>query len=145
MEYVASYPLTEDVLTPHVGRNVVGYTLLGDPFCGKIHACKDGHIHLAPLERPDVVTSGKVNKLKNHQKRAKTQKKATISSVKSAKRVQEKAKISLYGYGYQPYGYQPYGYGYGYGGGFVPGFGFGLGAGIGFALPLLAIGALFFI
>lgn len=134
MEYVASYPLTEDVLTPHVGRNVVGYTVLGDPFCGKIQACKDGHIHLEPLGRSEVVTSGKVNKLKNHRKRAKI--KASTSAQKSAKRVQEKAKISLYAY--PPYGY-------GYGGGFAPAFRFGLGAGIGFALPLLAIGALFFI
>lgn len=143
MEYIASYPLTEDALTPHIGRNVIGYTVLGDPFCGKIHACKNGHIHLEPLDRPGAVTSGKVKQLKNHQRRSKPQKKASTSALKSAKRYQEKAKISLYGYGNEPYGY---GYGYGgYGGGFVPGFGFGLGAGIGFVLPLLAIGALFFI
>lgn len=140
MKYIASYPITEEAVLPYVNRHVIGFTHLGDPFWGVVNACKDGHIHLSPINPNVAVTQATLNRLQKAKKKHKQKvgiKKASLKSkTKVSKAALEKANISLYG--------PSFGYGYGYGGSaFAPGFGFGLGAGIGFALPLLAISALF--
>jgi hypothetical protein len=118
MHLIASYPITEQTLTPYVGRPVMGFTHHGDPFYGTLKSCSDGKIYLTPLQgaaaSPAAVKSMKKS-LSNHPKAKKNAGKPN------------KAKISFFG---------PPGFGFG-------GFGFGLGAGLGFALPLLTIAALF--
>lgn len=128
MELIAAHPLNEDLIRTHIGKPILGVTRWGDPFCGTIESCRDGSLYLVPLQRG--LSQAKVKTLTT--KLAKHNKKRSAAKIKSlpkaSKQRLQKANISQYG---------PVGYGVG------PGFGFGLGAGIGFALPLLAISALY--
>lgn len=128
MDLIASHPLSETVIRPHIGKRVIGVTHWGDPFCGTIQACRDGHLHLVPIGAE--LSPAKVKAIKSQlARRNKKRRPAKIKSIPKVSQQQlQKANISIYG----PFGF-----------GIAPGFRFGLGAGLGFALPLLAIGALF--
>jgi len=129
MHHIASYPLTEQALTPYIGRSVVGITHHGDRFVGTLQSCSEGQIYLVPIQRGAASAAVKSFKKQftNHPQVKKHNSK-TKHRTKISKNNMEKAKLSFWGPGW------------GLGG---AGFGFGLAAGIGFAIPLLVISALF--
>ncbi len=120
---IGSYPLTEEMVTPYIGRPVVAVTHHGDRFVGTLQSCESGQIYLVPCQPaaapPHPAAVQGINKKLSKHSKGKRFKTSKHRQLKASTASLEKAKISWWG------------------------FGWGLGAGLGFAIPLLALGALF--
>lgn len=120
---IGSYPLTEAMVTPYIGRPVVAVTHHGDRFVGTLQSCESGQIYLVPCQSaaasPNPAVVQGINKKRYKHSKGKRLKISKHRKLKASTASLEKARISWWG------------------------FGLGLAAGLGFAIPLLALGALF--
>lgn len=117
MQMIARYPVSNELIEPHVGRPVVAMLHDGEMVCGVIDRVHDGHLFLKPVHGVPEATIQSVKK---------SMKKSVGPVSKRPEKLQTKAFAGGFG------GY-PYGYGYG---------NFGWGAGWWWIFPLFLLTAL---
>ncbi len=88
MELIAQYPITETVITPHIGRPVAAVLANGDVCCGIIDRVHDGHLFMRPIEVPQATVANLQKKIKAH------------PSVKHATNRMEKVQTKAFGWGW---------------------------------------------
>lgn len=127
MEILASYPLSGELVSPHIGRQVCVMLADGSEAYGVIDRIHDGHIVMRPfaLESEAVIR-------KQATPAARRRLAANIRSYQARQSVARKGKASVKALGFGRGAY-PYGWSYG---------NYGWGAGWWFVLPLFFLTAL---
>lgn len=63
MQRLASYPISAEVVRPHIGKTVIGMTCSGDMFCARIDRIEDGQVHFTHEEPPSAEQATAIRRL----------------------------------------------------------------------------------